>query len=241
MIEMSISIKMALLGLLLHTYPWTHRDNFYQFTSFQGPGIVNGRSISWTLVISTWKMSVFMILRLVYLILIAMGQINTKYEMLALLMQWEMRRSFSYSGMQMCTEYKWHSEKCSRKGTYTEWAPCAQAGEWGGPSPFSLHCFSACQEKTSVSYLNGTLDWRSPELVSSLFNFRKWCHNALNNSAGWFIFPWTRCPKHSSSLAMFPINCKLECSSYFIMILRSGGRRLGMGRGIISEVAEVQS
>lgn len=90
--------------------------------------------------------------------------------------------------------------------------------------------FLLARRKTSVSYLNGTLYWRSPELVSSLFNFRKWCHNALNNSAGWFIFPWTCCPKHSSSLAVFPIDCKLECSSYFIMILRGEGGRAGLER-----------
>lgn len=43
---------------------------------------------------------------MVYLILIAMGQINTKYEMLALHGE---RWPFSYSEMQMCTEYEWAS------------------------------------------------------------------------------------------------------------------------------------
>lgn len=119
----------------------------------------------------------------------------------------------------MCRTHSWKTpaERTSHK----------HAAHWGRPSLQPLRCFSACQEKTSVNYLNGTLYWRSSELVSSLFNFRKWCHNALNNNAGWFIFPWTCCPKHSSSLAMFPINCKLECSSYFVMILRGGGGRWG--------------
>lgn len=39
---------------------------------------------------SCLEISAFMILRLVYLIIIAMDQINTKYEILALLTQWEM-------------------------------------------------------------------------------------------------------------------------------------------------------
>lgn len=162
-----------------------------------------------------------------------------------------MRQSFSYSERQMCTEYEQSSlAKCSQGEVCAESTAekpqqrarsSACAGQWGCPSLLLQHCFSACQEKTSVSYLKGTLYWRSPELVSSLFNFRKWCHNALNTIAGWFIFPWTCCPKHSSSLAVFPINCKLECSSYFIMILRGRGGRLGVGRGVTSEVAEVQS
>lgn len=54
-------------------------------------------------------------------------------------------------------------------------------------------------------------------------------------------FPVDMLSKHSSSLAMFPINCKLECSSYFIMILRVGAGEIGVGREVISEVAEVQS
>lgn len=142
---------------------------------------------------------------------------------------------------------KIHGQRCIQnaqlKSTSRDWGPHQQASEAApclGIVFFFFFPFLA-RRKTSVSYLNGTLYWRSPELVSSLFNFRKWCHNALNNSAGWFIFPWTCCPKHSSSLAVFPINCKLECSSYFIMILRGGGGRLGVGRGVISEVAEVQS
>lgn len=36
------------------------------------------------------KISAFMILRLIYLIPIAIGQINSKYKTLDLLMQWEM-------------------------------------------------------------------------------------------------------------------------------------------------------
>lgn len=124
-----------------------------------------------------------------------------------------------------------HRDRCMQKtqlkSNSRERGLYYRAGLWGCPSPLPLHCFSTCQEKTSVSYLKATLYWRSPELVSSLFNFRKWCHNALNTIAGWFIFPWTCCPKHSSSLAVFPINCKLECSSYFIMILRGRGGRLG--------------
>lgn len=68
-----------------------------------------------------------------------------------------------------------------------------------------LHCFPACREKTSVNYLNGTLYWRSSELVSSLFNFRKWCHNALNNNTGWFIFPWTCCPSIPLLLQCFQL------------------------------------
>lgn len=160
--------------------------------------------------------------------------------MWALFTEKEMRPSLSYSGRQMCTEYKRSSlakysgrEVCRRRSrrapVESEVLPRMPASG-GCPSPLPRHCFFfflLARRKTSVSYLNGTLYWRSPELVSSLFNFRKWCHNALNNSAGWFIFPWTCCPKHSSSLAVFPINCKLECSSYFIMILRGGGRRLG--------------
>lgn len=123
----------------------------------------------------------------------------------------------------LCRAHSWKTpaERASRK----------YAAEGCRPWPQPLPCFPACWEKTSVNYLNGTLYWRSSELVSSLFNFRKWCHNALNNNTGWFIFLWTCCPKHSASLAVFPINCKLECSSYFIMILRGGGGRLGWKRG----------
>lgn len=175
-----------------------------------------------------------MILRPVYLILIAITKLIPCIKCWLYLKHegW----SFSHSKTQMCGNA---SGVHGLRNAYVEcicgthsWKTPAESfpkacGGVRPPQPWVFALFFCCQKKTSVNYLKGTLYWRSSELVSSLFNFRKWCHNALNNIAGWFIFPWTCYPKHSSSLAMFPINCELECSSHFIMILQAEGNRGG--------------
>lgn len=138
------------------------------------------------------EVGTFMILSLVYLILTIMGQTHTKYKISPLLIEWEMALltvrdtdvRWIQVGLNDCEILVWKRIcRTLRWETPAERASQKQAAARPPPDSASA-LFSACQEKTSVNYLNGTLYWRSPELVSSLFNFRKWCHNALNNNAG---------------------------------------------------------